>query len=156
MIINIREVFEGAVDSQPISVTIPADELWQTGAAFTEGVGAEGADSVGADGVGGSGGIDADGFIENRSGIVTLKLQFTADVREACDRCLDTFNRRYVFQSEHILITDENDNEEYLTVDGVHLNITDVAVDEFLLMHPAKILCKEDCPGLDPETGAKL
>jgi hypothetical protein len=172
MIIDIREVFEGAINRLPIAVTIPANELWQTGADFSGGavsgadgtVNGAGSAASGTDGTASgmdstASGITAAGYIENRSGIVRLCVTFTADVNEVCDRCLDTFTRRYVFPCEHILINNEtgdSDNDEYLIVDGVHLNLTETAVDEFLLMRPAKILCKEDCLGLDPETGVNL
>jgi uncharacterized protein len=138
MLINIREVFNGAVPKLSLSGTIPASDLWQTGSDHADG-------------------ISVSGFIENRSGIVRLYLDCTTDVNEVCDRCLTEFSRLYIFPIEKFLITDANsDSDEYLIVDGVHLDLTDTVVDSFLEFHPAKILCKDDCLGLDPETGENL
>jgi uncharacterized protein len=138
MLINIRDVFEGAIKKLSIAEHIPSEDLWQTGSAHTDG-------------------CMVNGLIENRSGIVRLSLECKTTVNEQCDRCLEPLKAVYTFPVENILVTDENaDSDEYLIVDGIHLNLTEVAVDNFLINHPSKILCKDDCLGLDPETGVNL
>jgi uncharacterized protein len=137
MLINIREVYSGAVPRLAIAEKIPVSDLWQTGANHIND-------------------LSVNGYIENRSGIVRLLITCETDVDECCDRCLTPFLRRYTYDVDSVLTTNEDADDEYLIVDGSHLNLTDVAVDRFLLMHPAKILCKDDCLGLDPETGENL
>jgi uncharacterized protein len=138
MLINIREVFSGAVPKLLIRENVPAKQLSQTASDHINGCLVE-------------------GFIENRSGIVRLQISCETDVNECCDRCLEPFVRRYTFKVESILIDDENaDDDEYLIVDGRHLDLSNVVVDNFLAIHPAKILCKDDCLGLDFDTGENL
>jgi uncharacterized protein len=138
MITNIREVYEGGISELSVNEIIPASELWQTEATFLSD-------------------MTVSGNITNHSGIVQMKLTFDAHLSETCDRCLEPINRHFIYTADNILITDENaDNDEYIIVDGKMLNLTDVAVDNFFLSHPSKVLCKEDCLGLDPETGENL
>jgi uncharacterized protein len=138
MIINIREVYEGAVNLLSIDTAIPAAELWQTEASFIS-------DMI------------VKGNITNHSGIVRLNLSFDAYLDEVCDRCLKPTKRHFVYTADNILIADDNaDSDEYIIVDGKTLDLTEVAVDNFFLSYPSKILCKDDCLGLDPETGENL
>jgi hypothetical protein len=85
MLINIREVYNGAVPKLSVTETIPASDLWQTGCEHING-------------------LYVSGFIENRSGIVRLLIDCKTDVNEVCDRCLTEFTRRYDFRIEKILI----------------------------------------------------
>jgi uncharacterized protein len=138
MTINIREVYEGVINELSIDTVIPASELWQTEASFLSDMAVK-------------------GKITNRSGIVQMKLSFYANLDEVCDRCLLKLQRHFIYSADNILIADDNaDSDEYIIVDGKALNLTDVAVDNFFLSHPSKVLCKDDCLGLDPETGENL
>jgi uncharacterized protein len=136
--INIREVYEGAINELSIDMVIPAEKLWQTEASYLSDMAVK-------------------GVITNRSGIVRIQVTFDAYLNEICDRCLTQLRRHFIYTADYILIADDNaDSDEYIIVDGKNLDIVDVAVDNFFLFHPSKILCKENCLGLDPETGENL
>ena len=82
------------------------------------------------------------GQIANHAGAVTLEFRVTASLRVACDRCL-----------KEQVSEDEDEDGSYVLAEGECIDPEEIAVTDFLLELPTKILCKEDCKGLCPVCG---
>jgi len=64
-----------------------------------------------------------------------------------CCRCLDVTTRR---EKQHIVLSYERSKL------GDTLDVDQDVREEILLNWPMKVLCSEECKGLDPETGEKI
>lgn len=94
------------------------------------------------------------GKIENKAGIVFLKMDVCFSIKVECDRCLDEFERDFSYSFEHILVAELNtDNDEYVVLQNHVLDLDDLVMADILLNLPSKLLCNEDCKGLCNQCG---
>lgn len=104
--------------------------------------------------------ISVNGKLENRAGVVALRLGATVTLHQECDRCLCAFDRAYTASSEHILVRsleyDEGCGDDYIVTQKDSLDLDELAVSDLLLAFPTKTLCSEDCKGLCSTCGANL
>lgn len=105
-------------------------------------------------------GLDIDGMVESRSGIVTLRYRVTCIRKTVCDRCLAEIERSYCYDFTHtVLPCLENDSDwddGYLVAEHDCLDMDETAIADLLLMLPTKTLCREDCKGLCMHCGCNL
>ena len=59
---------------------------------------------------------------------------------------------------QHVLVTSLNqeDNDEFILVEDMHLDVSELAESDIILALPSKFLCKQDCRGLCPRCGKDL
>ena len=147
MTIELKKIFDAAGTALDIDGVIPVTELaeMQPYTDFAAPVGIK-------------------GKVTNRAGVVTLGVTVTALLSQCCDRCLKAFEREYVHDFSHTLVTslanesDEDDSgfEDYVVCPDNKLDIGELALTDLMLEMPTKILCKEDCLGLCPVCGKDL
>ena len=147
MTIELKKIFDAAGTALDIDGVIPVTELaeMQPYTDFAAPVGIK-------------------GKVTNRAGVVTLGVTVTALLSQCCDRCLKAFERDYVHDFSHTLVTslanesDEDDSgfEDYVVCPDNKLDIGELALTDLMLEMPTKILCKEDCLGLCPVCGKDL
>lgn len=97
------------------------------------------------------------GEVSNKAGVVILT--YTADfcLELCCDRCLEVFKRDFTIKNEEVLVTELNtDNDEYIVVEDMKLDMDELCISDILLSLPSKIVCNEDCKGLCPQCGTNL
>ena len=90
----------------------------------------------------------------NRASIVTLCYSASFTLKLNCDRCLESFEREFKIDSEHILVKSLNtDSDEYLLIENNRLDLNELCLSDVLLNLPSKLLCSSDCKGLCPKCG---
>ena len=92
----------------------------------------------------------------NRAGIVNVDLKCVFTLAHVCDRCLAEFEREYSFEFSHVCMRDHSSNDEHIVVENNTHDLSDLAISDFLLQLPTKILCREDCRGLCYVCGQNL
>lgn len=140
MLLQLRQLFDRVGDKKEISLEIPLEELGNysiIGTFITP--------------------ISLNGQVMNRAGVVTLDYTLRFTIRHLCDRCLNEFDREYVFDISHILVKSlSSDNDEYIVCPDNTLDLNELAISDLLLQLPTKVLCKEDCKGLCLKCGKDL
>lgn len=143
MILQLKQIFEDRKKSLDVDVSIPADEL----SAFDP------YNSFVAP-------VVIKGSVTNRAGVVILDIAVTAKLDHVCDRCLEEFQREYIFSFVHTLVTSldngDDEDEQYVVCPDNTLDIGELALTDLKLSMPTKILCKTDCKGLCPKCGSNL
>ena len=83
----------------------------------------------------------------------------TGDVRTTasgeCVRCLDPVSLAVEVEFQELFAYSRDDAFDYQVHDD-HVDCEPVVRDAVVLSLPFKPVCREDCPGLDPETGERL
>lgn len=72
-----------------------------------------------------------------------------------CVRCLDPVSRPLEVEFQELFAYSPEDAVDY-TVHDDHVDCEPVVRDAVVLALPFQPVCRDDCPGLDPETGEKL
>jgi uncharacterized protein len=72
-----------------------------------------------------------------------------------CVRCLDPVLRPLEVEFQELFAYSPEDAVDY-TVHDDHVDCEPVVRDAVVLALPFQPVCRDDCPGLDPETGEKL
>ena len=137
MLLSLKQLFEVGGESQPLdfSLDLPDCELGGV-KLFPQPVSVKGS-------------------VFNRAGIVTLQATCDMTMHLVCDRCLTEFERKVSLPVSHILVQSTNtDNDEYVVVEDMTLDLDELLRADILLSLPSKILCKEDCKGLCSVCGA--
>jgi len=90
------------------------------------------------------------GEVKNNTGIVSLKGVATTTVTVSCDRCADEFSRGESYPFSHLLISElnEQDNDDYILVENMRLDLDELIREDVILSLPTQFLCKDDCKGL--------
>lgn len=98
------------------------------------------------------------GSIKNETDIVYLRAVAEFRFDGVCDRCAAEFSRDMTVPVEHILVSELNDedNDEFILVEGMKLDIEQLVLEDIYLSLPMKTLCKEDCKGICPTCGKNL
>ena len=99
--------------------------------------------------------VRLNGSISNRAGIVTLSYTASAVFHALCDRCLGPVDTPVVYEFQHILVkqVSDDDNDDFIVVPDMVLDLDGLAASDVALELPGKVLCKEDCKGLCPICG---
>ena len=98
------------------------------------------------------------GNVENRAGVVSLKVKCIGEYDADCDRCGEPCVKPFEIEVDRIVVESLSgeDTGEYIIADGYKLDIDEVASAEVVLGLPAKHLCSEDCKGVCPRCGKDL
>ena len=140
MLLNLRQLFLEEGKSVSFDETMPntAEKLW--------------------DGHPIASPITLSGSVTNRAGIVTL--DYTAAFRfvSQCDRCCEDVDRQMTYRFEHTLVQqlENEDDDGYLVIPDLNLDMEELAASDISLELPTKVLCSEDCKGLCPKCGKNL
>ncbi len=102
--------------------------------------------------------VHLSGAIKNTTGIVTLNAVATVVYDGRCDRCDCDVHRNFNVEINHILVCELNneDNDEFILVEGMRLDVEQLTLEDIYLTLPTKILCKEDCEGICAQCGHNL
>ena len=75
-----------------------------------------------------------------------------------CARCAEPTASNLELSLEKSIATGDvsRDNDDYIFIEDMKLDITTPLFEEMLLEMPSKILCREDCRGLCPRCGKNL
>ncbi|WP_130484527.1 YceD family protein [Microcella putealis] len=85
--------------------------------------------------------------------LVTGELETT--MSGECVRCLEPVSRPLEVEFQELFAYSPEDAVDY-TVHDDHVDCEPVVRDAVVLALPFQPVCRDDCPGLDPETGEKL
>lgn len=101
--------------------------------------------------------VSVTGTVQNTAGIVSLDYSVHGVMCLACDRCLTEFEREFTGKHQHILVTGlESDDDEYIVVEDMLLDLDELITLDLALEYPTKILCSPGCKGLCAQCGADL
>ncbi len=92
-----------------------------------------------------------------------LKVKGETTMKFICARCLEEFERRYIFQDENILRKSVDSLErlsdkdvETIYIDKDEIDVMPILRDIFLTFLPINPLCSPDCLGICPVCGSKM
>ncbi len=85
--------------------------------------------------------------------LVTAEVDAVAEGE--CIRCLDPVSLPVQVDIQELFAYSEDEAFDYTVVED-HVDLEPVVRDAVVLSLPFQPVCREDCPGLDPETGEKL
>ncbi|MDD5953189.1 MAG: DUF177 domain-containing protein [Oscillospiraceae bacterium] len=89
---------------------------------------------------------------------VSLSMVAVFDYCVPCDRCAVPVKSKKEYRFTHELVRElhQEDNDQYVLVEGDELDLGELARADILLELPTKNLCKPDCKGLCPKCGTNL
>ncbi|MCM1393263.1 MAG: DUF177 domain-containing protein, partial [Ruminococcus sp.] len=98
------------------------------------------------------------GEIVNKAGIVSISAVASFDFTAPCDRCAAKVKKHFDVPIEHGLVSELNneDNDDYILVENMQFNLTQLTLEDIYLYLPSKFLCKEDCKGICSMCGTNL
>ncbi len=98
------------------------------------------------------------GEITNTAGIVTVNAKISFVLEICCDRCAAEVKLPFEVVMDHGLVSSLNDeeNDDYILVEDMKLDIAELTSEDIYLALPGKILCREDCKGICTKCGADL
>lgn len=98
------------------------------------------------------------GEIKNVAGIVTIEAQINFSLQISCDRCAEEAKLDFSIEMSHGLVNslNEDDNDDYILVEDMKLDIERLTLEDIYLALPSKFLCREDCKGVCTKCGANL
>ena len=102
--------------------------------------------------------VKVSGSVFNKTGIVSLKANAKFDYSTSCAKCNKPLLRHAKVPVNHILLShaDSDDNDDFIVLDGVRLEIDELVSDDIYLSIPSRFLCKDDCKGLCSICGTDL
>lgn len=102
--------------------------------------------------------VHVEGLFRNEAGVVSVDMRVTFHFFAPCDRCMTDVDREYDFRFQHLLADhlNDEDNDDFLLVEDMRLDLEDFVREDIFLSLPTKFLCKEDCKGLCPQCGKNL
>ncbi|MEG1993943.1 MAG: YceD family protein, partial [Oscillospiraceae bacterium] len=94
----------------------------------------------------------------NRAGVVTMDYEADYEIDSVCSRCLEQIHEEQNKRFSHTLVTELNqeDNDEYVVLDGYELDVTELVFTDIVLELPIKMLCSADCKGICQGCGKNL
>ena len=102
--------------------------------------------------------VKLEGKIQRNAEIVSVDAvaSFTLDI--ICDRCAEETKLDFNLPVNHILVTKVNDedNDEYIIVEDMKLEINQLTLEDIYLALPSKFLCSDDCKGVCQSCGVNL
>ena len=103
--------------------------------------------------------VSVTGFVENRTGIVSIRASAKFDYAFACARCNKPLLRHATVPVKHILVSHldgDEDSDEFIVVEDRRLDVDALVNEDVYLSLPYRMLCQPDCKGLCPVCGADL
>ena len=102
--------------------------------------------------------VKVDGTVFNKTGIVRMQAQAKFDYSTSCAKCNKPLLRHAKIPVQHTLLThaDSEDNDEFIVLDGMRLQLDELISEDIYLSIPTRFLCKDDCKGLCPLCGQDL
>ena len=102
--------------------------------------------------------VRVSGSVENKAGIVNLNAKVDLVYKAPCDRCAKDVERKFTYPVEHTLVValESGDNDNFLEVPNMRLNLDELVEEDVNLALPSKYLCNEDCKGLCSTCGKNL
>ena len=102
--------------------------------------------------------VKVKGVVKNNTGIVTLEANAEVIYSAACDRCAEETEKTYNYNFSHNLIASlsNEDNDDFLVVSGMRLDLDELIEEDVNLELPTKFLCDEDCKGICTMCGKNL
>ena len=102
--------------------------------------------------------VSVEGEVVNNTDIVSVKAVAKYVLKTNCDRCGAPVERKTEVPIEHILIShlNDEDNDEFILVEDLKLDLDSLVREDLILALPAKILCRDDCKGLCQYCGKNL
>ncbi|MCD8128021.1 MAG: DUF177 domain-containing protein [Oscillospiraceae bacterium] len=100
----------------------------------------------------------AQGRVENTAGVLTLRVEISAEMQCVCDRCGTLFDREKRVELAVPLAADlpEGAESDAFPLDGNGVDLSEVLETCFILETESRYLCREDCKGLCPICGRNL
>ena len=102
--------------------------------------------------------VKVKGVVKNNTGIVTLEAGVELIYSAACDRCAEETEKTYNYDFSHNLIASlsNEDNDDFLVVSDMRLDLDELIEEDVNLELPTKFLCNEDCKGICSMCGKNL
>lgn len=101
--------------------------------------------------------------IDKRTQSIVVNSKFTADIKQTCDRCLESFLDSikgdlitYYTSDKETASFDDEQIIQLITQNTTEINLTNGLRESILLSVPMKVVCSEDCKGLCPNCGVNL
>ncbi len=98
------------------------------------------------------------GEIKNTAGLITVSADISFVMDICCDRCAKAVKLPFNVKMDHGLVSSLNneENDDYILVEDMKLDITELTLEDIYLALPSQILCREDCKGICHRCGADL
>ncbi len=107
-----------------------------------------------------AGPVLAEGYVENKAGVLLLEATISAEIQGVCDRCTNEFLRKVSIPVHAVLETDPDsadpDDIWTFSVIGDSVDLEEIVRTAFVFGIDSKMLCKPDCKGLCCHCGADL
>lgn len=102
--------------------------------------------------------VEAAGTVENRAGVVELRMNCRVRYDAPCDRCAVPCTEMLEIPVEKVLVSErQNDEDDDLVLlKDYKLDLQDLCYHEIIPNLPSKHLCKKDCQGVCPTCGKNL
>lgn len=102
--------------------------------------------------------IAVKGYVKNATGIVSISAEADFSVSTQCAKCAKDISKKLNVAVNHFLIDElhDEDNDEYIVVEDMNLNLDELVLEDIYLSLPTRFLCKNDCKGLCPYCGKDL
>lgn len=102
--------------------------------------------------------VKVKGSVFNKTGIVHLKADAKFDYSTSCAKCNKPLLKHAKVPVRHVLLShaDSDDNDEFIVLDGVRLEMDLLVSEDIYLSLPTRFLCKDDCKGLCNICGVDL
>lgn len=102
--------------------------------------------------------VRVNGVVKNNTGIVTLDLNVKLKYSAQCDRCAEETEKNYEYNFSHNLIAalSNEDNDDFLVVSDMRLDLDELIEEDVNLELPTKFLCFDECKGVCSMCGENL
>ncbi len=102
--------------------------------------------------------VRASGRVRNNTGIVSLSAEACFSYSAVCAKCAKPLKSDRSVRIDHYLIShlNDEDNDLFILVDDMRLNLDELIREDIYLSLPSRFLCSENCKGLCPVCGADL
>ncbi len=102
--------------------------------------------------------VKVSGSVKNNTGIVTLNVNVDLIYSSECDRCAEFVEKPLNYNFIHNLIASLNDeeNDDFLVVSDMRLDLDELIEEDVNLELPTKFLCDENCKGICSMCGKNL
>lgn len=102
--------------------------------------------------------VEIKGKVENRAGVVSMRLEIKVEYDAPCDRCGEQSVKNLNIKVDRIIVESLSgeDTGEYIIAPDMKLDFDEVLTDEVVLAVPSKHLCSENCKGRCEKCGKNL
>ena len=102
--------------------------------------------------------VKVKGVVKNNTGIVTLNAHVELIYSAVCDRCAEETEKTFNYDFSHNLIASlsNEDNDDFLVVSDMRLDLDELIEEDVNLELPTKFLCNDDCKGICSMCGKNL